>query len=172
MDDYDDDNDVDGDYFVTLGLRAMVNTLLRSLKLLSDVLVLFLFFLGVMALIGLQLFSGELRNKCVLNTPVGNNSSSLQERALNESKTSSFELIASVVTYKSSNTIPAFLGGGGEGGEFYYLNETKGGFAGPMQIELPTQTLFWTTVFRDFSRTSITNCSPFLSPKLLFCQIS
>ena len=117
MDDYDDDNDVDGDYFVTLGLRAMVNTLLRSLKLLSDVLVLFLFFLGVMALIGLQLFSGELRNKCVLNTPVGNNSSSLQERALNESKTSSFELIASIVTYKSSNTIPAFsfffFGGGG-----------------------------------------------------------
>ena len=51
------------------GLRAMVNTLLRSLKLLSDVLVLFLFFLVVMALIGLQLFVGELRNKCVLNHP-------------------------------------------------------------------------------------------------------
>ena len=67
------------------GLRAMVNTLLRSLKLLSDVLVLFLFFLGVMALIGLQLFSGELRNKCVLNVPE-NTSMSLQERALNESK--------------------------------------------------------------------------------------
>ena len=63
----------------------MVNTLLRSLKLLSDVLVLFLFFLGVMALIGLQLFSGELRNKCVLNVP-DNTSMSLQERALNESK--------------------------------------------------------------------------------------
>lgn len=47
----------------------MVNTLLRSLKLLSDVLVLFLFFLAVMALIGLQLFVGELRNKCVLDPP-------------------------------------------------------------------------------------------------------
>lgn len=47
----------------------MVNTLLRSLKLLSDVLVLFLFFLVVMALIGLQLFVGELRNKCVLSIP-------------------------------------------------------------------------------------------------------
>lgn len=63
----------------------MVNTLLRSLKLLSDVLVLFLFFLGVMALIGLQLFSGELRSKCVFNVP-DNSSMSLQERALNESK--------------------------------------------------------------------------------------
>lgn len=68
-----------------VGLRAMVNTLLRSLKLLSDVLVLFLFFLGVMALIGLQLFSGELRSKCVFNVP-DNSSMSLQERALNESK--------------------------------------------------------------------------------------
>ena len=47
----------------------MVNTLLRSLKLLSDVLVLFLFFLCVMALIGLQLFVGELRRKCVLDIP-------------------------------------------------------------------------------------------------------
>lgn len=65
----------------------MVNTLLRSLKLLSDVLVLFFFFLGVMALIGLQLFSGELRNKCVLSIPFDNNSLSLQERILNESKT-------------------------------------------------------------------------------------
>ena len=41
----------------------MVNTLLRSLKLLSDVLVLFLFFLAVMALIGLQLFSGEFADE-------------------------------------------------------------------------------------------------------------
>lgn len=72
----------------SLGLRAMVNTLLRSLKLLSDVLVLFLFFLAVMALIGLQLFSGELRNKCVLNIPVGNISLNMQERAPNESKRS------------------------------------------------------------------------------------
>ncbi|XP_048586594.1 sodium channel protein 60E isoform X3 [Nematostella vectensis] len=50
------------------GLRAMVNSLLRSLKLLTDVLVLFLFSLCVLALIGLQLFTGELRNKCVLET--------------------------------------------------------------------------------------------------------
>ena len=62
---------VNNTFFIhILGLRAMVNTLLRSLKLLSDVLVLFLFFLAVMALIGLQLFVGELRNKCVRDMPV------------------------------------------------------------------------------------------------------
>lgn len=68
-----------------LGLRAMVNTLLRSLKLLSDVLVLFLFFLVVMALIGLQLFVGELRSKCVLNVP-SNLTVGLMEYIGNESK--------------------------------------------------------------------------------------
>ena len=64
----------------------MVNTLLSSLKLLSDVLILFIFFLGVMALIGLQLFSGELRNKCVLNIHYANSTENKQERAVNESK--------------------------------------------------------------------------------------
>ena len=65
----------------------MVNTLFRSLKLLSDVLVLFLFFLVVMALIGLQLFVGELRNKCVLNIPA-NLSGDFAEYIQNESKKS------------------------------------------------------------------------------------
>ena len=63
----------------------MVNTLLRSLKLLSDVLVLFLFFLIVMALIGLQLFVGELRNKCVRNIPT-NLTVDFMEYIQNESK--------------------------------------------------------------------------------------
>lgn len=63
----------------------MVNTLLRSLKLLSDVLVLFLFFLAVMALIGLQLFVGELRNKCVRD-PTANFTDDLGGYIQNESK--------------------------------------------------------------------------------------
>lgn len=59
----------------------MVNTLLRSMKLLSDVLVLFLFFLAVMALIGLQLFVGHLRYKCVQNDDFHN--LTISERANN-----------------------------------------------------------------------------------------
>ena len=59
----------------------MVNTLLRSMKMLSDVLILFVFFLAVMALIGLQLFVGHLRYKCVLN----DDSLSITERANNAS---------------------------------------------------------------------------------------
>ena len=67
--------------FFFLGLKAMVNTLLRSMKMLSDVLILFMFFLAVMALIGLQLFVGHLRYKCVLN----DDSLSIIDRANNES---------------------------------------------------------------------------------------
>lgn len=67
------------------GLRTMVNSLLRSLKLLSDVLVLFMFSLCVLALIGVQLFSGELRNKCV-RTPLPNTSLSFSLYINNASK--------------------------------------------------------------------------------------
>lgn len=59
----------------------MVNTLLRSMKMLSDVLILFMFFLAVMALIGLQLFVGHLRYKCVYN----DDSFNISERANNAS---------------------------------------------------------------------------------------
>ena len=47
------------------GLRIMVNSLLKSLKNLSDVMLLTLFFLAVFAIIGLQLFMGQLKNRCI-----------------------------------------------------------------------------------------------------------
>lgn len=53
------------------GLKAMVNTLLKSIRMLSDVLILTTFFLCVFALIGLQLFVGIMQWKCVLNPPNG-----------------------------------------------------------------------------------------------------
>ena len=49
----------------------MVNTLLKSIKMLSDVLILTTFFLCVFALIGLQLFVGIMSQKCVKNMPAG-----------------------------------------------------------------------------------------------------
>lgn len=47
----------------------MVNALLKSMKMLSDVLILTTFFLCIFALVGMQLFVGSLRNKCVLRIP-------------------------------------------------------------------------------------------------------
>ena len=47
----------------------MVNTLLVSMRMLSDVLVLIVFFLCVFSLLGMQLFMGELQNKCAVTIP-------------------------------------------------------------------------------------------------------
>jgi len=47
------------------GLKTMVNALLKSMRMLGDVLVLTLFFICVFALVGLQLFVGVLHNRCV-----------------------------------------------------------------------------------------------------------
>ncbi|KAG7254844.1 hypothetical protein CRUP_009555, partial [Coryphaenoides rupestris] len=47
------------------GLRTIVGALLQSVKKLSDVMILTVFCLSVFALIGLQLFMGHLKQKCV-----------------------------------------------------------------------------------------------------------
>uniref|UniRef100_A0A8C4Q8Z9 Sodium channel protein n=1 Tax=Eptatretus burgeri TaxID=7764 RepID=A0A8C4Q8Z9_EPTBU len=48
------------------GLKTIVGALVQSVKKLADVMILTVFCLSVFALIALQLFMGNLRNKCVL----------------------------------------------------------------------------------------------------------
>uniref|UniRef100_A0A8C7V9N0 Sodium channel protein n=1 Tax=Oncorhynchus mykiss TaxID=8022 RepID=A0A8C7V9N0_ONCMY len=48
------------------GLKTIVGALVQSVKKLSDVMILTVFCLSVFALIGLQLFMGNLRQKCVI----------------------------------------------------------------------------------------------------------
>ncbi|XP_071990857.1 sodium channel protein type 8 subunit alpha isoform X4 [Engystomops pustulosus] len=48
------------------GLKTIVGALIQSVKKLSDVMILTVFCLSVFALIGLQLFMGHLRRKCVV----------------------------------------------------------------------------------------------------------
>ncbi|XP_043103972.1 sodium channel, voltage-gated, type I-like, alpha [Puntigrus tetrazona] len=48
------------------GLKTIVGALIQSVKKLSDVMILTLFCLSVFALVGLQLFMGILKNKCVI----------------------------------------------------------------------------------------------------------
>ncbi|KAK1332585.1 hypothetical protein QTO34_007268 [Cnephaeus nilssonii] len=52
---------------VISGLKTIVGALIQSMKKLADVMVLTVFCLSVFALIGLQLFMGNLRHKCVRN---------------------------------------------------------------------------------------------------------
>lgn len=60
-----------------LGLKTIVGALIQSVKKLSDVMILTVFCLSVFALIGLQLFMGNLRNKCVV-WPINFNESYLE----------------------------------------------------------------------------------------------
>jgi voltage-gated sodium channel type II alpha len=62
----------------------MVNAFLRSMRMLTDVLALSLFFISTFALVGMQLFVGVLRNKCVLSP--GQNVTDFQVFVANESK--------------------------------------------------------------------------------------
>ncbi|KAF7236564.1 Sodium channel protein type 4 subunit alpha [Varanus komodoensis] len=54
------------------GLKTIVGALIQSVKKLSDVMILTVFCLAVFALIGLQLFMGNLRQKCVRWPPFPN----------------------------------------------------------------------------------------------------
>nr|XP_061799733.1 sodium channel protein type 2 subunit alpha-like [Nerophis lumbriciformis] len=55
------------------GLKTIVGALFQSVKKLSDVMILTVFCLSVFALIGLQLFMGHLKQKCVF-MPINNDS--------------------------------------------------------------------------------------------------
>lgn len=57
------------------GLKTIVGALIQSVKKLADVMILTVFCLSVFALIGLQLFMGNLRQKCVLIPPLSNHTS-------------------------------------------------------------------------------------------------
>lgn len=52
-------------HFCFTGLKTIVGALFQSVKKLGDVMILTVFCLSVFALVGLQLFMGILRNKCI-----------------------------------------------------------------------------------------------------------
>ncbi|KAF1660148.1 Sodium channel protein type 5 subunit alpha, partial [Aptenodytes patagonicus] len=57
---------------VVPGLKIIVGALIQSVKKLADVMILTVFCLSVFALIGLQLFKGNLRQKCFRNSTESN----------------------------------------------------------------------------------------------------
>lgn len=70
------------------GLKTIVGALFQSVKKLADVMILTVFCLSVFALIGLQLFMGHLKHKCMLIPANVTNISSVNwdEVACNESE--------------------------------------------------------------------------------------
>lgn len=60
------------------GLKTIVGALFQSVKKLADVMILTVFCLSVFALIGLQLFMGHLKQKCV-RLPLVNSTNSTND---------------------------------------------------------------------------------------------
>ena len=56
-----------------LGLKIIINALLKSMKQLGDAIMLTVFCLMVLALFALQVYMGQLRNKCVMEVPTTTN---------------------------------------------------------------------------------------------------
>ncbi|XP_030649653.1 sodium channel protein type 4 subunit alpha B isoform X1 [Chanos chanos] len=73
------------------GLKTIVGALIQSVKKLADVMILTVFCLGVFALIGLQLFMGNLRHKCVLWPPYDLNNSLVSNGMPSENSTFDFD---------------------------------------------------------------------------------
>ncbi|TFJ96549.1 Sodium channel protein type 5 subunit alpha [Platysternon megacephalum] len=90
------------------GLKVIVGTLIQSIKKLADVMILTAFCLSVFALIGLQLFKGNLRHKCVRSFNSTNGTIYLDDK-----KWGSFDefINASENVFKKNGTKDALLCG-------------------------------------------------------------
>ncbi|KAL9954360.1 hypothetical protein ACROYT_G041885 [Oculina patagonica] len=154
---------------VLKGLKAMVNTLLRSMKMLSDVLILFVFFLAVMALIGLQLFIGHLRYKCVLN----DDSFNITDRANNASMWF-YEEGSPVICGNSTGarTCPVnytCLPDAGPNPDFGYTNFDHMGWSLVMSFQLLTMD-FWENIYNKILASSGVWCVFYFLGAIFFCS--
>jgi len=54
---------------VRVGLKTIVGALMEAVRRLRDVMILSVFVLSIFALVGLQLYQGSLRARCIRETP-------------------------------------------------------------------------------------------------------
>uniref|UniRef100_A0A674F5I0 Sodium channel protein n=1 Tax=Salmo trutta TaxID=8032 RepID=A0A674F5I0_SALTR len=101
------------------GLKTIVGALIQSVKKLSDVMILTVFCLSVFALVGLQLFMGNLRNKCLripLNsTDLFDDSFDFNGTDLNKTKSLTLSLFPVENYYYLPGKKDALLCGNGSG---------------------------------------------------------
>ncbi|XP_008940730.1 PREDICTED: sodium channel protein type 5 subunit alpha-like, partial [Merops nubicus] len=97
---------------VVPGLKIIVGALIQSVKKLSDVMILTVFCLSVFALIGLQLFKGNLRHKCMRNSTEFGKIPDILNKTFD-----SYEMFANYTAYfaKKEGTSDILLCGAGAG---------------------------------------------------------
>lgn len=120
------------------GLKTIVGALIQSVKKLADVMILTVFCLSVFALIGLQLFMGNLRQKCVLMPPLWPSNNTLN--------------ISSVSSYYGNNTSDNYTGSSDF--DFYqHINNP-----GMIIMMFDSCQLFLRLVFLNFIHTHTLRC--------------
>ncbi|XP_021566404.1 sodium channel protein type 10 subunit alpha, partial [Carlito syrichta] len=87
------------------GLKVIVGALIHSVRKLTDVTILTIFCLSVFALVGLQLFKGNLKNKCVRN-----------DTAFNEVANDSSHRNSDIYKIKQGTSDPLLCGNGSDAG--------------------------------------------------------
>ena len=111
------------------GLKTIVGALIQSVKKLADVMILTVFCLSVFALIGLQLFMGILRQKCVRSlSHCFNSSMSVNDTFVCNNRTWGSRMdfltsegqpwVSSTTTLGGGHPPPLLGGGGGAGSKF------------------------------------------------------
>ncbi|XP_055985321.1 sodium channel protein type 10 subunit alpha [Sorex fumeus] len=89
------------------GLKVIVGALIHSVRKLADVTILTIFCLSVFALVGLQLFKGNLKNKCLKNCSIPNDNCGYD---------SHFILLFAVYYKKNGTEDPLLCGNGSDAG--------------------------------------------------------
>uniref|UniRef100_A0A8C7ZMX6 Sodium channel protein n=1 Tax=Oryzias sinensis TaxID=183150 RepID=A0A8C7ZMX6_9TELE len=139
------------------GLKTIVGALFQSVKKLTDVMILTVFCLSVFALVGLQLFMGHLKNKCVRKpehvTPEENLTEYWRILIENANSTSKDPLLCGNSTYAGKcpegYTCVAF----GSTPDFGYTSFDSFGWAFLALFRLMTQD-FWENLYQQTLRAS------------------
>uniref|UniRef100_A0A8C3KFV5 Sodium channel protein n=1 Tax=Calidris pygmaea TaxID=425635 RepID=A0A8C3KFV5_9CHAR len=165
------------------GLKVIVNSLIESVKKLTDVLILTVFCLSVFALIGLQLFMGNLTAKCILKDAVYNDTLCKDAKIYNanEGKFYSFLILLRNLMNKSSEILLCGFSSDKECPENYTCNMTGKnpdfgytsfdhfGWAFLSLFRLMTQD-YWERLYRQTIRTSGKNYILFFLGVIFLCS--
>ncbi|XP_037985392.1 sodium channel protein type 5 subunit alpha-like [Motacilla alba alba] len=152
------------------GLKVIVNSLVESVKKLLDVLILTVFCLSVFALIGLQLFMGNLKSKCVLNKTLFNDSLCKDPKIYVPNDEDSSEILlcgysADPKECPENYTCEKV----GNNPDFGYTSFDHFGWAFLSVFRLMTQD-YWERLYRQTIRTSGVSCIFFFMAVIFFCS--
>ncbi|NWX96191.1 SCN4A protein, partial [Nothoprocta ornata] len=160
------------------GLKVIVNSLVESVRKLTDVLIFTVFCLSIFALIGLQLFMGNLKYKCVLSNSVYNDTLCLDPKIYVPSNEGKFYFLLLYTLYNGlmffsmtrkecpENYTCLKIG---NNPDFGYTSFDHFGWAFLSLFRLMTQD-YWERLYRQTIRTSGKNSILFFLAVIFLCS--